>query len=755
MRQTERFDIEGMRCASCSAHLQRQIAGVEGVESADVSLPMKRLTVTFDDRRISPETIIERVAGAGFSARHIDGTGRPGASSPASDESRVLARRLIFSFVFLIPLMAAAMLPMTGLGSLEFLCSAPYAPWMALLQIFLSLPILILNRSFFIVGLKRLFSGAPNMDSLVALGAGTSLAWSLVLVVGIFRAAFAPSSASAPFHPVPLYFESACMILTLVTLGRYLESLAEKRTCDAVARLLALAPETAQVERDGVETTVPLAELRVGDVIVVRPGGKIPADGTILDGASSVDESPLTGEPMPAYKGVGERVFAGTVNLGGSFRFSAEKVAQETTLAQIVERVEAAAASKPKIAKVADRVCAVFVPTAIGIALLTAAVWLLVGKPVAFALSSAVCVLVISCPCALGLATPLAIMLGTGQGAMSGILVKSAAVFENLARVRVVVFDKTGTVTEGKPEILDALPLCGASRRELIKTAAALESRSEHPLAVAVEALRKREGIAPAPVSDFSADAGRGVVGKIDDQEAAVGNRELIRALKIDLSPETDAEAIQAADAFAQEGKTVLWVVRAGRLLGLLAAGDRLRPSAARAFAELKKMGIETVLLTGDNETAARRVARTLDADRVIAETLPLEKEEEIVELRRAGKTVAMVGDGINDAAALAAADVGMAIGAGTDIAIDSADLVLTASDPLAAVEAIRLGRRVVRNIHENLFWAFFYNAVAIPLAAGAFFPFLGWRLSPAIAAAAMGASSLSVVLNALRLKKR
>ena len=807
-----------MTCGSCSAHLQRRIESADGVESAAVSLPMKRMSVTYDDRALSPEKIVALVADAGFSAQKIDSGGDQPHTPRVSDESRALRKRFFGSAAFLIPLVLLTMGPMIRPLGLSFLHEAKYALWTGWAQIFLTLPILWLNRSFFQIGFKRLFSGAPNMDSLIALAAAASVVWSLASFAQTFffdsdpltfsdplalRSLDTADTSSFPHHSKrgfvnlgpfwshtgktqleSLYFESAAMILTLVTLGRFLESLARNQTTDAVARLLALAPDTAQVERNGVETTVRVADLVLGDRIIVRPGGRIPADGTVLDGRSLVDESPLTGEPMPVDKQAGDSVFAGTVNQGGTFVFSAEKVAGATTLAQIVERVETAAASKPKLAKIADRVCAVFVPTVIVIACFTGFAWILAGKPASFALSSAVAVLVISCPCALGLATPLAIMVGTGRGAAAGILVKSAAVFENLARIKIAVFDKTGTVTEGKPVVLDTFLADGVSRRFLIETAAALESRSEHALASAIERLAASESIVPEPVADFFAEPGRGIIGKIlptpleispcaankspvsqtqtqDEAEqiksppyhaqtALIGSRVWLAEQHI---PDLDAFD-SAAERFASEGKTVLWTARAGRLIGLIAVGDRIRPNAAQAFGELKKMGIETVLLTGDSLTAAKRVGATLGADRVIAETLPLEKEEKIVALSGGKNAVAMIGDGINDAAALARADVGMAIGAGTDIAVDSADLVLTASDPLAAVEAIRLGRLVVRNIRENLFWAFFYNIVALPLAAGVFWPVTGWRLTPAIAAALMGASSLCVVLNALRLKR-
>ena len=746
MSVQQKYRVEGMACAGCAANLENQVRRVPGVESVSVSFPTRRMEISLSNEADGAK-IAEAAGRLGFKIERILPTAAPPADPNAETlaEQKTLEKRLIVSAVFLLPLLAITFGP-TLFRPLEFLRRPENAFFGAVGSFLFLLPILWINGPIFYNGFRRLLARTPDMDTLVALGAAAGVVWSLIETAGLFFTSRSGSSADAP----ELYFESAGMILTLIALGRFLEGRSRRKTTDAIGRLLRLAPETATVWRGGVETQIPAAETAVGDEVVIRPGERIPVDGTILSGESAVDESPLTGESLPVSKKAGDSVFSGTVNLGGYFHFRADRVGAETTLAKIVELVENASASKAPIARLADRVCGVFVPTVVLIALLTCTLWLLAGAGISRALSMTISVLVISCPCALGLATPLAVMVGTGRGALDGILVKNAGIFERLQQIQTVVFDKTGTVTLGRPTVTDLLAADKNDPDEPLRIAAALERFSEHPLSSAILRAAEERKIAPSLGGGFTRIPGGGIAGLVDGERCEIGNRSLMEKRNRDLSSFTDA-----FDRWSAEGKTVLWTARGNDVVGLIAVSDPIRENAAKAFDQLRRLGVETILLTGDNRCAAGAVGKAVGADRVIAEVLPAEKEEVVRRIQESGKSAAMVGDGINDSPALTRADVGIAIGAGTDIAIESADLVLTASDPLGVPEALRLGRAVVRNIRQNLFWAFFYNALAIPIAAGALYPFFGLRLTPAVAAAAMGASSLCVVLNALRLRKK
>ncbi len=622
----------------------------------------------------------------------------------------------------------------------------------AFTQFLLTLPILYLNRNYFFTGFKTLWHRSPNMDSLIAVGSSAAMIYGIYIIYQISFAFVAGDHAALMAYSMDLYFEGAATILTLNTFGKWLEARSKSKTSEAITNLMDLAPKTATVERSGVEVEIPVEEVVPGDIVVIRPGQSIPVDGVILEGRTSVDESALTGESIPVEKTVDDRVIAATVNKNGSIKFRATRVGDDTTLAQIIRLVEEASSSKAPIAKLADQVAAVFVPTVMTIALIATAAWLLLGYSFDFALSIGISVLVISCPCALGLATPVAIMVGTGKGAENGILIKSAESLETAHLVNTVILDKTGTVTEGKPRVTDVIPLGGTDAAELVMLAAAVEKRSEHPLADAIVQYAAESGIACPEAEDFGAAEGQGVRGRVNGVTIHAGNRRLLGALGV-YSGELEAEA----DRLADEGKTPLFFVREAEgsrtVIGLIAVADVVKPTSRQAIAELKKLGIDVVMLTGDNKKTAEAIRRQTGIDRVVAEVLPQDKEEEVRKLQAEGKKVAMIGDGINDAPALARADVGIAIGAGTDVAIESADIVLMKSDLLDAVAAIELSRAVIRNIKENLFWAFFYNSIGIPLAAGVLFIPFGLKLNPMFAAAAMSFSSVSVVTNALRLK--
>ena len=748
----QKFNVTGMTCSACSAHVTKAVEKLPGVSSVNVNLLGGSMLVEYDPGAESPESIIAAVDDAGYGAALPASKGGAKAdAAPAVDiEAELLGmkRRFVISLCFLLPLFYIAMGHMMGWPLPHFFHDSRNALSFALIQFLLVLPIMYVNDKYYKVGFKTLLHGSPNMDSLIALG---SLAAVVYGVAALFQISYGMGHGDAERvskWSMDLYFESAGMILTLITLGKYLETRSKGKTSEAISRLMDLAPKTATVLRDGAEVEIPVEDVAVGDLILVRPGASIPVDGEVTAGTSSVDESALTGESIPVEKGPGDRVVAASINKSGSFTFRATRVGDDTTLAQMIALVDEAASSKAPIAKLADQVAGIFVPTVIGIALVTAAVWLVLGYGVEHALTAGVAVLVISCPCALGLATPVAIMVGTGKGAENGILIKSAEALETLHTVSTVVLDKTGTVTEGRPRVTDLYPGEGITTEELLCVAASLEKPSEHPLAEAIVREAEERKIPLVPVRDFEAVHGRGVRAEVQGSHYLAGNRAMMEESGIDLG----AEHLMA-DGLAENGKTPLYFAQDGRLMGLIAVADTVKPSSAEAMCGFRALGIDVVMLTGDNQRTADAIGRELGVTKVIAEVLPQDKEAVIASLQTEGRRVAMVGDGINDAPALARSDVGLAIGAGTDVAIESADIVLMKSDLLDAVTAVELSKATIRNVKQNLFWAFIYNIIGIPLAAGVWFPLTGWQLNPMFAAAAMSLSSVSVVSNALRLK--
>ncbi len=748
--------VTGMTCSACSAHVEKAVRGVPGVREVSVNLLTNSMTVDFDETAAGLPDIIQAVEKAGYGAAAAGNAkirpadARREADDAAAKELRHMKFRLIVSFAFLLPLFYLSMGHMMGWPLPGIFHGTENAMVFAFTQLLLLLPILYVNDKYYKVGFKTLAKGAPNMDALIALGSSASLLYGLVALYQIAWGLGHGDAALVDKWSMDLYLESAGMILTLITLGKFLETRSKGKTSQAISRLMDLAPKTATVLRDGTETEVPVEEVAVGDKIVVKPGGRVPVDGVVEEGWSSVDESALTGESIPAEKGPGDKVAAASINQSGSFVFSATRVGEDTTLAQMIRLVEEASSSKAPIAKLADKVAGVFVPAVIGIALVTALVWLLVtGGDVTRALTAGVAVLVISCPCALGLATPVAIMVGTGKGAEYGILIKSAEALESLHAIDTVVLDKTGTLTEGKPRLTDLLPVGDTTREELLCVAASLEKPSEHPLAAAIVSAAQEDNIPLAPVTDFLALHGRGVQGHIQGETFFAGNRALLEEKGIPLDP----ALLQQADALAAGGKTPLFFARETGLMGILAAADQPKATSAQTVAAFRSMGIRVVMLTGDNARTAQAVGKALGVDEIRSEVLPQDKAQKVAELQAQGRKVAMVGDGINDAPALATADVGLAIGAGTDVAMESADIVLMKSDLLDAVTAVQLSKATIRNIKENLFWAFIYNIIGIPLAAGVWFPLLHIMLNPMFAAAAMSMSSVCVVSNALRLR--
>ncbi len=740
------FNVTGMSCAACQARVERAVSAVPGVTSCAVSLLTNSMGV---EGTASDDAIIKAVEDAGYGASRKGSGGSKSAPAAGEDalrdrETPVLIRRLCWSVGFVLVLMYFSMGHMMWGWPVPGFFRGNHVA-MGLLQLLLAAIVMVINQKFFISGFKGLLHRAPNMDTLVALGSAASFGWSTWVLFQMTRAQADGNMDAVSAYMMDFWFESAAMILALITVGKTLEAKSKGRTTDALKSLMRLAPKTASVERDGHETTVPIEDVRVGDIFLVRPGESVPVDGEVLEGHSAVNEAALTGESIPVDKAPGDRVSAATVNEAGLLRCRASRVGEDTTLSQIIQMVSDAAATKAPIAKIADKVSGIFVPAVISIAVVTTAVWLLLGKTVGYALARGISVLVISCPCALGLATPVAIMVGNGVGAKNGILFKTAVSLEETGRVELVVLDKTGTVTSGEPEITDIRPTEGVTETELLTLAAALEKGSEHPLAKAVLRGAREKGIDPPPVTDFRALPGNGVTATLDGAALTGGSLTFISA-----SGATDPETEKAAAALSEAGKTPLLFVRDGKLLGLIAVADTVKPDSAEAVRQLKNMGIRTVMLTGDNERTARAIGEQVGVDQVIAGVLPDGKEAVIRKLQRQGK-VAMVGDGINDAPALTRADVGIAIGAGTDVAIESADVVLMKSALSDVPAAIRLSRATLRNIHQNLFWAFFYNAIGIPLAAGVFVG-LGLTLNPMFGAAAMSLSSFCVVSNALRL---
>lgn len=745
----EIFNITGMSCSACSARVHKAVAALNGVADVSVNLLKNNMMVSYDPDVLSAREIIDGVEKAGYGAAEA---GRPAEQKAPEDvfaeKERDLKTRLTASVVLTLALMYFSMGAMFGLPLPAGFDMSANAAVFAVTQLLLTVPVIFINFNYFKTGFKTLFHGAPNMDSLIALGSGAAVVFS---VFGLYKILFlleAGDPAGAHRFASNLYFESAVMILTLITLGRFFEARAKGKTAGTISGLMSLAPQTATVMRNGIETVVNIDQLAVGDIIVVKAGERIPADGVIVEGRGVLDESALTGESLPVEKKAGDTVMTAGVNTAGHFLMRADKVGQETTLAQIIRLVDEATSSKAPIARLADRISGVFVPVVIVIAAVSAVVWLIFGADVEFVLSAAISVLVISCPCALGLATPTAIMVGTGRGAARGVLFKSAAALETAGRIDAVALDKTGTVTEGKPHVAGIVVIDGVSQAEVLKMAASLENLSEHALGAAIVERAAQDGIVPDRVEDFTQIPGQGISGKINGVSCLVGNAKMLREAGIDNTLE------QTGRECAEKARTPLFCAAGAKLTGVIGVADPVKPDGAAAVAALKSMGIEVVLLTGDNAKTAEAVRRETGIDHVVSDMLPQDKETEIRHLQRQGKKVAMIGDGINDAPALARADIGMAVGTGTDIAIESAGVVLMKNDLASAVFALRLGRAVLRNIKENLFWAFFYNSVGIPVAAGVLWPAFGVMLSPVIAAAAMSFSSVSVVTNALRLRR-
>ncbi len=748
-----KFAVTGMTCSACSAHVEKAVRKLEGVDTVAVNLLQNNMTVEYDEARVDANQIIAAVEHAGYGA-HLSGVqsgenrNASRGEDPAKAEIRQMKMRLWVSIAFMLPLFYISMGHMMGLPLPHFFHGTENAITFAFTQLLLTLPVLMVNYKYFTVGFSTLFRGSPNMDTLIALGSSAAVVYGIFAIYNIGYGLGHGNLALVEQYTMDLYFESAAMILTLITLGKFLEARSKGRTSDAIQKLMDLAPSTAVVLRDGQEVEVPVEQVAVGDILVVRSGQSIPVDGVIVEGNAAVDESALTGESIAVEKQPGDTVIGATINQSGYFQFRATKVGNDTTFAQIVQLVEDASGSKAPIAKLADRVSGVFVPIVITIAVIATVVWLLLGYSFHFALSIGIAVLVISCPCALGLATPTAIMVGTGKGAENGILVKSAESLELLHKVDAVILDKTGTVTEGKPRVTDILPAKGISQEELLIWAASAEKPSEHPLSDAIVRQAEEEKVELLAASAFEATPGQGIGCTVQGQRVLAGNAKQMRAHGIDLQL-----LEEKGQALAQDGKTPLYFARDGQLLGLIAVADVIKPTSRQAIAELTAMGLDVILLTGDHAQTAKAIAQQVGIRHVVAQVLPQDKEQKVRELQQQGKRVAMVGDGINDAPALARADVGIAIGAGTDIAIESADIVLMKSDLMDAVTAIQLSKATIKNIKENLFWAFFYNTIGIPLAAGVFYPLLGWKLNPMFGAAAMSLSSVFVVSNALRLK--
>ena len=735
----EQYRVTGMTCAACSARVEKAVCAVDGVTSCSVSLLTNSMSV---EGTAPADTIMAAVAQAGYSAAPKGKTDTYKDDSLTDREIPALVRRLIASLVFLLPLMYLSM------GSMMWGWPLPSALAhnhiaQGLIQLMLTAIVMVINQRFFISGVRGLVHGAPNMDTLVSLGAGAAFGYSTYALFAMIFAAGDHIATTGFMHE--FYFESAAMILTLITVGKMLEARSKGRTADALRGLMRLAPKTATVVKDGIETIVPIERVQAGEIFVVRPGEAVPVDGEVVEGDSAVDESALTGESIPVDKTVGDTVSAATINRSGFLRCRATRVGQDTTLSQIIKIMEDAAATKAPIAKIADKVSGVFVPTVIAVAVVTILIWLLIGQTAGFALARGISVLVISCPCALGLATPVAIMVGSGVGARAGILFKTAASLEQTGLTKIVALDKTGTITKGEPTVTDIFSVEG-SEIDVLSAAYALEYKSEHPLAGAICRRAEMQGLTPAEVREFRVLPGNGLVATLDGRMLVGGNRAFIGEYTV-----VSTEADDIADRFAEDGKTPLFFAQDGVLLGIIAVADVLKEDSPAAIAEMQKMGIRVVMLTGDNERTARAIAQKAGVDEVVADVRPDGKEAVIRDLMAQGKT-AMVGDGINDAPALTRADVGIAIGAGTDVAIDAADVVLMHSCLSDVATAIRLSRATIRNIRENLFWAFIYNIIGIPLAAGAFIAVFGWELNPMFGAAAMSLSSVCVVTNALRL---
>ncbi|MDT2831002.1 heavy metal translocating P-type ATPase [Vagococcus carniphilus] len=738
------YDIDGMTCASCSQTVEKVVNKLEGVKEAAVNLATEKMTVDFNPSIISSEDIMKTVKDAGYSAKESLSQEAQADLDKEKKEKQIkdLWRRFWISGIFALPLLYIAMGEMVGLPIPSLVDPMVYPERFALLQVILVTPTLIVGRSFFTIGFKALFKGHPNMDSLVALGTSAAVAYSAygTIMVLLGDAHFAMN----------LYYETAGVILTLITLGKYFEAVSKGKTSEAIKKLMGLAPKTAMVVRDSVEVEIQVEDVQLGDIVVVKPGEKIPVDGVLVSGNSAVDESMITGESIPVEKEIGDTVIGASINKNGSFRFEATKVGKDTTLSQIIKLVEDAQGSKAPIAQMADKVSGVFVPVVIVLAVLSGIVWFFLGQESwVFALTITISVLVIACPCALGLATPTAIMVGTGKGAENGVLIKGGDALETTHKIQTIVFDKTGTITEGKPVVTDVVTTNFIDKTKLLQLAASAERGSEHPLGEAITQEGDRLGIAVQEVTNFEAIPGHGIEVVIEGETLILGNKKLMVERKIDLSS-IEAES----DRLASEGKTPMYVANKEHLLGIIAVADTIKESSIAAIEKLHRMGIEVAMITGDNKRTAEAIAKQVGIDRVLSEVLPEDKANEVKKLQQEGKKVAMVGDGINDAPALAQADIGIAIGSGTDVAMESADIVLMRSDLMDVPTAIELSHATIKNIKENLFWAFAYNTLGIPVAMGVLYAFGGPLLSPIIAGAAMSFSSVSVLLNALRLKR-
>lgn len=751
----EQFDITGMTCSACSARVEKSVAKLDGVQEVAVNLLKNSMVASYDETILNTDQIVQAVVKSGYGAfpkaenkvQTKSGTQAP-AKDIAKEEYQNMKRRLIISMVFAIPLFYISMGHMMGWPLPGFLLGMENAMSFAFTQFLLLLPVVFVNFKYYRMGYKTLFHGAPNMDSLIAIGSSAAIVYGIYAIYKIGYGLGHGDMAVVHSFTMDLYFESAGMILALITLGKFFEARAKGKTSDAITKLMNLAPKTATVLRNGREQEIPVEEVTLGEILIVKAGESIPVDGILTEGSSSIDESALTGESIPVEKQAGDKVIGATINKSGYFKMQATKVGDDTTLAQIVRLVDEATSSKAPIAKLADKVSGIFVPVVILIAVAATVCWLIAGQSFEFALSIGISILVISCPCALGLATPTAIMVGTGKGAANGILLKSAEALETAHGIDTVVLDKTGTITKGQPAVTDMAAVNGTDETGLLQVAASLEKLSEHPLAEAIVSEAESRNIPFLLVKNFRQIPGQGIIGEIDGQKCYAGNRRMLEENHIE-----GGKLMALGDEMANEGKTPLFFARGNQLMGAIAVADVVKPTSKQAIDELKQMGIETIMLTGDNARTAEAIKRQVGVSRVVAEVMPQDKEREVRTLQDAGKRVAMVGDGINDAPALARADVGIAIGAGTDVAIESADIVLMKSDLLDAVTAIQLSKAVIRNIKENLFWAFFYNVIGIPVAAGIFFTAFGWKLSPMIGAFAMSFSSVFVVSNALRLR--
>ncbi len=748
--KSQKFNVTGMTCSACSARIEKNINKTDGIIEANVNLLSNSMTVKYDESVLTEKDIIKVVQDTGYgasSAERKKEAAAPDQKSDAEKEFHEMKKRLLISFIFAVPLLYLAMGHMLKWPLPDIFHGEENAMTFAFTQFLLALPVMIINKKYYTVGFKTLFKGSPNMDSLIAIGTTAAVGYGVFAIYKIGYGLGHMDMDMVMQYSMDLYFESAAVILALITLGKFLEARAKGKTSDAIKKLMDLSPKTALVERDGQEVELPVEDVVKGDIIIVKPGQSVPVDGVITFGNSSLDESMLTGESIPVEKKVGDKVIGASINKSGYFKFEAQNVGDDTTLSQIIRLVEEASSSKAPISKLADKISSIFVPVVISIAVISTIVWLILGASFEFALSIGIAVLVISCPCALGLATPTAIMVGTGKGAENGILIKSAEALEIAHQVQTVVMDKTGTITEGKPRVTDVVTK-GISDVEMLKIAASAEKSSEHPLADAVVEEAKNRNLDLYDVKNFEAIPGQGLEATVNNKKYYIGNLRLVNEKKININ---DFE--EKSTKLADEGKTPLYFADEQDVLGIIAVADVVKPTSQKAIKEFEAMGIEVVMLTGDNKKTAEAIRRQLGITRAVAEVLPQDKEREIRKIQEQGRKVAMIGDGINDAPALARADVGIAIGAGTDVAIESADVVLIRSDLLDAVTAVQLSKSTIRNIKQNLFWAFIYNTIGIPLAAGVFFNLLNWKLNPMFAAGAMSLSSVSVVSNALRLK--